>query len=246
MQTLVDFATRFDPRLPERLRPADAAQLAELERLCGLRLPPSYADLLMRMGRNMEWLQPAGRTLRIEPLLAHYRLEPWRPPPGYLKIGLGTQDPFFDIYLRARGTPEACVVSLPRGPAADFNIYKRAFRHTLAGTLEEYLGTWVYRTAGLTRHGHAARLAGQDAANDLLPKVAPVLAGFDLSPVWFSSDWVQVYVGETCGAIATQFPGGVLSMELAARDAYSLIALQDALSGAISLPHRFAIRGGGI
>lgn len=242
IHNLIEFAARYDPVLPERLRGAAAFRMDELEQLAALRLPPGYRDFLALMGAGPEWLQPAGVDLRLEPLLAYYRREPWRPPAGYLKIGLGTRDPFFDIYLEARRVPEPRVVSMPRGPTADFATYQRSFRRPLGGSLEEYLSTWAYRSAGLRRYPQAVRLAGQDTAAGVLAAVAPLLAGFGLEPAAFSSDWVQVFVGDAHGAIATQFPGSVLAIELAAREAPLLRDMQDALRAAIALPHVFAAR----
>jgi hypothetical protein len=243
IQQLIAFVAHYDPEFPKKIRGAAPHKIAELERLAGQRLPAFYHECLLAMGDSMDWLQPTQARFDIDTLLQYYNAESWRPPPGYLKIGLGDNDPFFDIYLESDGGPEPRVVTMPHGPTNDFEKLKKSFRHPLAGSLEEYLGTSAYRTSKLDTLPNALRIAGNDPSQPLLARTGPVLAQLGLKPFWFSNDWVQVFDSRQAGAITTQFPGGVLAIDLAAQDPETLGNLRRTLLQNFALPHTFPLRG---
>ncbi len=244
IQQLIALIARYDPEFPQKIRGAEAWTISEIEKLAGQPLPPSYREFLAAMGDTMDWLQPAPIRFDADTLLRYYRAESWRPPAGYWKIGLGENDPFFDIYLELAGSSEPRVVTMPRGPAADFEIYRKSFRTPVAGSLEEYLATSAFRTARLARLPNALRLASNDPSQSLLASIAPLLASLDLKPLWPSNDWVQTFASHGAGVIATQFPHSVLCIELAADDPETLEQIRLTLLQNFTLPHVFPLRGG--
>lgn len=243
IQKMIEFIANFDPEFAQNICGAAPHKITAFERLIGQPLPSSYREFLAAMGASMDWLQPTQARFNIDTLSQYYHAQEWRPGAGYLKIGLGENDPFFDIYLESDGTGEPRVVTMPRGPTDNFDTYRRSFRYPLAGTLEEYLATSAYRTLSLNRLPHALRLAGDDRGQSLLARIAPLLASFGLKPAWFSNDWVQVFVSRNVGVIATQFPGGVLAIDFAASDPETLEQVRLTLTQNVTLPHAFSVRG---
>jgi hypothetical protein len=175
-------------------------------------------------------------------LLRYYTGESSRPPAGYLKIGLSDSDPFFDIYLEMGGAPEPRVISMPRQPGDDIRTCQKSFRHPLGGTLEEYLATSAYRTLRFNRLPNAIRLAGKDPMGPRLADVFPLLEPLGMKAFWFSNDWVQAFASRASGVIATQFPGGVLAIDLAATEPGMLEAIRQTLTQKLALPHAFTVK----
>jgi hypothetical protein len=70
---LINFVSTYDPAFPTRIRGASPEEIAELERLAGLSLPPAYKNYLLRMGRNDGGFDVGGgSTTKIDALLEYY------------------------------------------------------------------------------------------------------------------------------------------------------------------------------
>src|SRR5215469_16823469 len=95
---IVAYIAQSDPYFPAKIRGATADKIAALENAAGSPLRTVYRDFLRVMGESMGWLQPYRAKFSIDDVLAAYRSDSWRPPQGYFKFGLATDDPFFDLY----------------------------------------------------------------------------------------------------------------------------------------------------
>ena len=102
IQQLIAFAAHYDPEFPKKIRGSASHNIVELERLAGQRFAASYHEFLAAMGDNMDWLQPTKARFNTATLLSYYAAEVWRPPAGYLKIGLGDDDPAAVKSLRSK------------------------------------------------------------------------------------------------------------------------------------------------
>ena len=99
---LVDYAASFDPTIPARLVPASAADLAELERLAGAPIPPSYRRFLERMGGDPTPITGEFRArLELSEVLDLYRDTPLEErPPGAFLVGFGVMSVYPELALR--------------------------------------------------------------------------------------------------------------------------------------------------
>jgi len=228
---LVTYIAAYDPLFPGSVQPASAAEIESLQAALGRSVPGVYVDFLSTMGGGMSWLHPADADFHAATIVQYYIEQSWRPP-GYVTIGVALNDPFFDIYLEDSGLPEPRVITMPRGPSADLEALKKAYRHPLAGSLVEYLGKHAFRQLRLAAFTEKARLVLPRSAS--MARAGFALTGARLQSVWFSNDWVQIFDADDAAVIATQFPNTHLTIEICAASRQRLLEIETALRAGLA------------
>ena len=114
MDEFLEYITRYVPQFPEMIRGATAEEIATLESLAGLPLPPFYKEFLSRMGKNSGGISLGFQTdTNILELIEYYRTrhdKKLRPiPPDCIAIAINGYD--FDVCLQHRPRSEAPVVA---------------------------------------------------------------------------------------------------------------------------------------
>ncbi|HUQ95774.1 MAG TPA: hypothetical protein VM120_29115 [Bryobacteraceae bacterium] len=234
MERLAGYIATYDPPFAKAIAGADAADVQDLEAALGRDLPPVYLDFLNVMGKSMDWLRPANAAFDAVSLTEYYREQSWRPE-GFVKIALGQDDPFFDIYLEDADAATPRVVTMPRGPTKDLDAWRKAYRHPLAGSLTEYLGTSAYNKLRMAAMPEKARMTGSKPGSRAILQVEKECSQLSLQPVWFSNDWVKLFYAEDAGAVAKQFPGTGLAINVAARTPARLNAISGVLCQKLGL-----------
>ena len=242
IEKIVAYIAQSDPYFPGKIRGAAADKITALENAAGTKLRTVYRDFLRVMGESMGWLQPYRAKFGIDDMLASYSSESWRPPQGYFRFGLATEDPFFDLYLEQGNVSQPRVVTMPQHPAANFDATKKSFRNPVAGSLPEFLGTSVFRKARIGALPASLRIAGNETKEPLLDQVPAALEQHGFQPLWFSNDWVQVLEAPGGAAVATQVPRTVLAIDIAAWDEGILSKIADELRAKFHLSHTFQRR----
>ena len=114
MDEFLEYITRYVPQFPEMIRGATAEEIATLESLAGLPLPPFYKEFLSRMGKNSGGISLGFQTdTNILELIEYYRTrhdKKLRPiPPDCIAIAINGYD--FDVCLQHRPRSEVPVVA---------------------------------------------------------------------------------------------------------------------------------------
>ena len=204
MKQFLEYVTSFAPEFPRYIRGASPAQIAELERLAGRELPPSYKNFLAAMGENDGGLSLLfDGTMNIEDVLAYYREEIitgiFPPPPDAILIGIeGVSTPSIALDCRAPGEPPVMFV--------DGQKYTNLF----AGSLDKLLFNTAFSKYVLSRFPWEVNYVASFNAvgkRDLTPIMPDLARECGLQPLWFSDRVCCCAENADAGACLTQYEG---------------------------------------
>lgn len=226
---LVDYAASFDPTIPERLVPASAEDLAELERLAGAPIPPSYRRFLERMGGDPTPITAEFRArLEIAEVLDLYRdTDPSERPPGAFLVGFGVMSVYPELALRPLpGDPEGEWQLVTSDEAEIVDPVARSFpKWLLQQTFLRFeLDAYPVRQRyGLVQGRHTLERA----------KKAAVEAGF--ANYWFSDGYTYCGWAQGAGLAIHILPGGAGWLVIGGVDAARAARLGETLDAALGL-----------
>ena len=202
---LVDFIAARDPRFPQQIEGASAAEIERLEAAVERPLPAVYRRFLERMGRSAGWLKLGDARFDVASLIKYYEFATLPDPLGYLIIGRANGDPYYDVYLWQESAEDLRVVSFPPPPPHNFEAFLRKNLRRIAGSLPQMLGDTalaMFRNHELAYHRQVEGVAPGLAKPRLL-QLDALLAPHGIAPLWYSNDWMRSY--ESREAVITAF-----------------------------------------
>jgi len=114
MKELIEFISQYDPEYRQKIRGATEAEIAELERLVGRKLPTRYKDFLRHMGRGMGDFEIPETNLSIDRIERFYRGKGReRVPARYVYIAAHEEDPYSSYYydcVSAEETADCAII----------------------------------------------------------------------------------------------------------------------------------------
>jgi hypothetical protein len=115
MKELIEFISHYDPQYPTKIRGATEAEIAELERLIGRKLPSRYKEFLHHMGRGMGDFEVPETNFSIERVVRFYRGKGReRVPARYVFIAAHEEDPYSSYYQDCGGSEEVADCKIVR------------------------------------------------------------------------------------------------------------------------------------
>ncbi|MBK9167885.1 MAG: SMI1/KNR4 family protein [Bryobacterales bacterium] len=223
----------YDPGFPSAIRGASPEEIRALENAAGASLPDVYREFLLRMGRRHDFLILGDADFSIGAVTAYYE-HGLRPPPGFWLIGRAKGDPYIDTYLHSRAGQNSRIVAFPAPPASGFEQFARTHLRFLAGSLPQWIALSALELLRFDAFPAAELLAGARGNARALGPCEQALASVGLRPLWFSNDWVRVYEGPDGMAVATEYPGGRLIVDLRAADEAALRRYTAAVSSLLA------------
>jgi hypothetical protein len=197
---------------------AQAEAIDALARAAPQPLPPDYVDFLATAAETPGNLFAPRHDLSVEALLQFHRAGDWKPPAGYLAIGVDDSGMDTDLYLDLGSN---AVVELERwadgvAPLVDY------------ASLAAMLFTQAFYNLRMPQFVRRARFVqnGPGAGLDALAHLALEL---ELLPVPYTGGWTLCYDSSDLGLMAYEPPGRGLFLEAAAADDVRLLSLQRVL-----------------
>lgn len=225
----IEYICRFDPPLAAELEPATEVEISELTRLASQPLPSVYLDFLRRMGSSAGWLLIGQANPAIEAVLGAHRRGRGSHP-GYILIGVGEEDPYFDVFLELSSSPAVPprVIACPW--SANFASSLADFRSPVAGSLEEAICTPVFLDRVLMAMPcRELRLVSADPSAQ--PQgAANLVAALGMQTHWFSNDWSLVAESPQLSVHIWKAGSGTLTARIGAHEPPALDALRAHLS----------------
>ena len=203
MERVVEFIAQQDAQFSDTVKGASPEEIAELTDAVGRPLPDIYRQFLSHFGKDMGWLKPAQAKFDIGSITGFYQWTTPNVPDDFLLIGRASGEPYIDVYLR-NGSGSRIWSFGPPPP----NRFQEVFDHhswPLAGNLPQFLALSAFRKRA-SEFVNKKRLSDNQKQSGLLGQIDPCFQSLDLTPEWFSDDWIRIYCGKAMVASAVQLP----------------------------------------